>query len=95
MLVFANEYFKYDKSANRLIGSETGLKLELGMSVRVKLSEVDPFAGGIVFQLTHLENEQLNYEGSKGRSKFFKKNKYKTRNKKVKIKRRERRIKVS
>ena len=25
----ANEYFKYDKSANRLIGSETGLKLEL------------------------------------------------------------------
>ena len=29
------------------------------MSVRVKLSEVDPFAGGIVFQLTHLENEQL------------------------------------
>ena len=91
----ANEYFKYDKSANRLIGSETGLKLELGMSVRVKLSEVDPFAGGIVFQLTHLENEQLNYEGSKGRSKFFKKKKYKTRNKKLKIKRRERRIKVS
>ena len=63
------------------------------MSVRVKLSEVDPFAGGIVFQLTHLENEQLNYEGSKGRSKFFKKNKYKTRNKKLKIKRRERRKK--
>ena len=90
----ANEYFKYDKSANRLIGSETGLKLELGMSVRVKLSEVDPFAGGIVFKLTHLENEKLNYEGSKGRSKIFKKNKYKTRNKKVKIKRRERRIKV-
>ena len=43
------------------------------MSVRVKLSEVDPFAGGIVFQLTHLENEQLNYEGSKGRSKFLRK----------------------
>ena len=25
-----NEYFKYDKSGNRLIGSETGQKLELG-----------------------------------------------------------------
>jgi len=90
----AQEYFKYDKSANRLIGSKTGLMLELGMSVRVILKEVEPLAGGIVFQLTQLEDEPLTSVSRITQSKFTKKKNKKTKNKNAKhrVKTREKKV---
>ena len=85
-----NEYFKHDKLGNRLIGSETGLKLELGMSVRVILKEVDPFAGGLVFQLTHLDDEPISISGRNGRSNISRKKQKKPKHKYLKNKRKER-----
>ena len=90
----AQEYFKYDKSENRLIGSKTGLMLELGMSVRVILKEVEPLAGGIVFQLTQLEDEPLTSVSRITQSKFTKKKNKKTKNKNAKhrVKTREKKV---
>ena len=68
--------------------------LELGMSVRVILKEVEPLAGGIVFQLTQLEDEPLTSVSRITQSKFTKKKNKKTKNKNAKhrVKTREKKV---
>ena len=60
------------------------------MSVRVILKEVDPFAGGLVFQLTHLDDEPISILGRNGRSNISRKKQKKPKHKYLKNKRKER-----
>ncbi len=55
----AREFFHYDKSANTLIGSETGLLLTLGQRVLVRLAEIAAESGGITFDLLEVEGDAL------------------------------------
>ena len=44
---------------NRLVGTETGLKLSLGQNVSVRLTEVTSESGGIIFELLNVEGLAL------------------------------------
>lgn len=67
------EFFQYDAGANTLIGSDTGLTLTLGMRVTVRLTEAEPIAGGIAFELLSVNDTAL----PKGPRKFSKSSKKK------------------
>ncbi len=67
------EFFHYDAGANTLIGSDTGLTLTLGMRVTVRLTEAEPIAGGIAFELLSVNDTAL----PKGPRKFSKSSKKK------------------
>jgi ribonuclease R len=67
------EFFHYDAGANTLIGSDTGLILTLGMRVTVRLTEAEPIAGGIAFELLSVNDAAL----PKGPRKFSKTSKKK------------------
>ena len=67
------EFFHYDAGANTLIGSDTGLTLTLGMRVTVRLTEAEPIAGGIAFELLSVNDTAL----PKGPRKFSKTSKKK------------------
>ena len=51
------EYFDYDQNTNTLMGSETGIIFSLGMRVTVRLTEAEPTAGGVAFELISMNNE--------------------------------------
>jgi len=53
------EFFHHDPKANTLIGSDTGLTLSLGMRVTVRLTEAEPVAGGIAFELLSVNDTAL------------------------------------
>ena len=55
----AREFFHYDKSANTLIGSVSGLVLTLGQCVLVRLAETAAESGGITFDLLEVEGNAL------------------------------------
>ena len=67
------EFFHYDAGANTLIGSDTSLTLTLGMRVTVRLTEAEPIAGGIAFELLSVNDNAL----PKGPRKFSKTSKKK------------------
>ena len=67
------EFFHYDAGANTLIGSDTGLTLTLGMRVTVRLTQAEPIAGGIAFELLSVNDAAL----PKGPRKFSKTSKKK------------------
>jgi len=53
------EYFTLENKLNRLVGTETGLKLSLGQNVSVRLTEVTSESGGIIFELLNVEGLAL------------------------------------
>ncbi len=55
----AREFFRYDKSANTLMGSESGFVLTLGQRVLVRLAEIAAESGGITFDLLEVEGNRL------------------------------------
>ncbi|MEL6978412.1 MAG: ribonuclease R [Pseudomonadota bacterium] len=50
------EYFHHDAEGARLVGERSGVELQLGMTVRVRLREATPVTGGLVFELLDLPN---------------------------------------
>ncbi|WBU53788.1 ribonuclease R [Paracoccus sp. SCSIO 75233] len=61
-----NEYFHYDRDAQMLIGSETGLEIGIGQRVKVRLAEASPLTGGLTLELLELEGNSI-ARGPKGR----------------------------
>lgn len=57
MRALGAEYFHHDEAGQRLIGRESGLVLRLGQRVRVRLEEVTPASGGLLFSLLGIEGE--------------------------------------
>ncbi|MEM9724572.1 MAG: ribonuclease R [Pseudomonadota bacterium] len=45
------EYFHFDQDAAQLVGDRSGLTLQLGMPVTVRLVEATPVTGGLILQL--------------------------------------------
>ena len=61
-----NEYFYFDRDAQTLMGSETGLEISVGQRVMVRLSEAVPITGGLMLELLELEGKGI-VQGAGGR----------------------------
>lgn len=53
------EYFHFDREANTLMGSDTGMIIGLGQRATVRLAEAVPVTGGISLELLSLEGQAL------------------------------------
>ena len=63
------EFFHFDRDAGTLMGADTGLTIQLGQRVTVKLSEAAPVTGGIALELISIEGEKMPRGPAKGRGK--------------------------
>ena len=61
------EYFHYDRDAQILVGSETGLEIGMGQRVVVRLTEAVPVTGGLMLELLELDGATLPRGPSKAR----------------------------
>lgn len=61
------EFFRYDRDAQVLTGSDTGMEIGIGQRVTVRLSEAVPTTGGLVLELLSLEGEPRR-AGMRGKS---------------------------
>ncbi|MFD1794540.1 ribonuclease R [Paracoccus aurantiacus] len=50
-----NEYFHFDRDAQMLVGSETGVEITIGQRVKVRLAEASPLTGGLILELLELD----------------------------------------
>ena len=53
------EYFHYDRDAQSLMGSETGLEINVGQRVLTRLVEAAPITGGLILELLELDGKSL------------------------------------
>ena len=53
------EYFHFDREAQTLMGSETGLTLSLGQRVTVRLAEAVPVTGGLMLELLAVDGTDM------------------------------------
>ncbi|WP_299704877.1 ribonuclease R [uncultured Tateyamaria sp.] len=53
------EYFHFDREANTLMGSDTGMIIGLGQRATVRLAEAVPVTGGIALELLTLDGQAL------------------------------------
>ena len=81
------EYFHFDRDAGSLMGSDTGLTIQLGQRVTVKLSEAAPVTGGIALELVSIEGEKMPRGPAKGRGKPPRRKQAKAKRKADKVKR--------
>ncbi len=62
------EYFRFDRDAQTLTGSETGLELGIGQQVTVRLVEAAPITGGLLLELLNIEGKALRRKRNQSRS---------------------------
>ena len=60
------EFFHFDRDAQTLTGSDTGVVLGVGQRVTVRLAEAVPVTGGLMLELLTLEGEALSLGQRKG-----------------------------
>ncbi|MEX0370448.1 MAG: ribonuclease R, partial [Tateyamaria sp.] len=53
------EYFHFDREANTLMGSDTGIVIGLGQRATVRLAEAVPVTGGIALELLALDGQAM------------------------------------
>ncbi len=58
------EYFRFEKDAQMLVGTDTGVEIGLGQRVTVRLAEAVPVTGGLVLELIALEGEPMRGRGA-------------------------------
>lgn len=51
------EYFHFDRTAQTLMGSDTGTEIRIGQRVTVRLTEAVPVTGGLMLDLVALEDQ--------------------------------------
>ena len=61
-----HEYFHFDRDAQTLMGSDTGLEIGLGQRVTVRLTDAAPVTGGLQLELLALEDQKLPRASSRG-----------------------------
>lgn len=59
------EYFHYDRDAQTLVGSDTGLTIGIGQRVTVRLTEAIPTTGGLTLELVEVDGRGMP-AGSRG-----------------------------
>ncbi len=63
------EFFHFDRESATLVGADTGLTIEVGQRVTVRLSEAAPVTGGLALELVSIEGEDLPRGPARGRGK--------------------------
>ena len=63
------EYFHFDADTQSLMGSDTGLRIEMGLPVTVRLAEAVPVTGGLIFELVDIAGKTLPAPPKRGKSK--------------------------
>lgn len=53
------EYFRYDRDAQTLTGTDTGTEIALGQRVTVRLAEAAPVTGGLIVELIGIEGATM------------------------------------
>lgn len=53
------EFFHFDREAQELVGSETGMTITIGQCVRVRLAEAVPITGGLMLELLEVEGQGM------------------------------------
>ena len=61
-----NEYFHFDRDAQTLVGSDSGVVIGIGQRVTVRLAEAIPTTGGLTLELVELEGRSV-ARGPQGR----------------------------
>ena len=59
MRALGREYFRFDRDANRLTGTDTGLTISMGQRATVRLAEAVPVTGGLILELLALDGASL------------------------------------
>jgi ribonuclease R len=59
MREIGHEYFHYDRDSQSLSGADSGIVIEPGQSVLVRLAETTPETGGILLELLELDGKAL------------------------------------
>lgn len=60
------EYFHYDRDAQTLVGSDSGMVIGIGQRVTVRLAEAVPTTGGLTLELVEVEGRSI-AKGPQGR----------------------------
>ncbi|MFT6450683.1 MAG: ribonuclease R [Halocynthiibacter sp.] len=66
------EFFHFDADAQNLMGADTGLKIEIGQRVLVRLTEAVPVTGGLMLELLELDGKAMPSGGGGPRGKHRK-----------------------
>ena len=84
-----NEYFHYDRTAQSLMGSDTGLTIALGQRATVRLADAVPVTGGVELELLAIDGKSLprGFGGRRGRGQPAKRKAVKAKRKADKVKR--------
>lgn len=53
------EFYHFDAEAQNLMGADTGLKIEIGQRVLVRLTEAVPVTGGLMLELLELDGKAM------------------------------------
>ncbi|MGR3514434.1 MAG: ribonuclease R [Paracoccaceae bacterium] len=84
------EYFHYDRDAQMLVGSDTGLEIGIGQRVVVRLTDAVPVTGGLMLELLELDGNALPRGPSKPRRGGPKRKLVRSKKKAAKVKRKSR-----
>ncbi len=82
------EYFHYDRDAQTLQGSDTGVMIGIGQRVTVRLAEATPVTGGLILELVELNGKTLPQAPKRSRKGPVKRQSKRAANKKRKVTRR-------
>ena len=54
-----NEYFKYNKSKQLLVGRSSGVEIGIGKRALVRVLETNPFTGGLMLELIKIDDKEI------------------------------------
>ena len=81
------EFFHFDRDAQTLMGSDTGLVLSMGMRVTVRLAEAVPVTGGLMLELLEVEGTGMPSPVRRGKGARFARKPAREKRKAAKVKR--------
>lgn len=87
MRALGREYFHYDREAQTLMGSDTGMLISIGQRVTVRLAEAVPVTGGIALELLEIDDQKVAQGRQSPAGRNPRRNSAKAKRKKDKIKR--------
>lgn len=87
MRALGREYFHYDRDAQTLMGSDTGLLISIGQRVTVRLAEAVPVTGGIALELLEIDDQKVTQGRQSPAGRSPRRKSAKAKRKKDKIKR--------
>jgi ribonuclease R len=81
------EFFHFDRDAQTLMGSDTGMVLSMGMRVTVRLAEAVPVTGGLMLELLEVEGTGMPSPVRRGKGARFARKPAREKRKAAKVRR--------